>query len=75
MFLHSCNTNSLDDVDTGTLLEFGGIQKRVERGKWVIPPTAWVELPAQKGNRQRKPESTGGSGHTIKRKEERNRDM
>ena len=38
IFLHSCNTTSLDDIDTGTMSEFGKINWRVEQGKWVTPP-------------------------------------
>ena len=32
VFLHSCNTNAIEDVESGSLAEFGGIQNKVERG-------------------------------------------
>ena len=28
VFLHSCNTTSIEDVESGALLEFGGIRKK-----------------------------------------------
>ena len=30
VFLHSCNTTPIKDVESGALAEFGGIQKKVE---------------------------------------------
>ena len=36
VFLHSCNTMSLEDVETGALAEFGELQKRVERGELIL---------------------------------------
>ena len=32
VFLHSCNTTAIEDVDLGALAEFWGIQKKLERG-------------------------------------------
>ena len=32
VFLQSCNTTVIEDVESGALAEFGGIQKKVERG-------------------------------------------
>ena len=32
VFLHSCNTTAIEDVEPGALTEFGGLQKNVERG-------------------------------------------
>ena len=32
VFLHSCNTTSIEEVESGALGEFRGLQKRVERG-------------------------------------------
>ena len=32
VFLHSCNTTAIEDVESGALEEFQGLQKRVERG-------------------------------------------
>ena len=31
VFLHSCNTTEIEDVESGALEEFWGLQKRVER--------------------------------------------
>ena len=31
VFLHSCNTTSIEEVELGALAEFGGFQNRVER--------------------------------------------
>ena len=33
VFRHSCNTTAIEDVDSGALEEFQGLQKRVERGE------------------------------------------
>ena len=38
VFLHSCNTTSLEDVEMGALAEFGELQRRLERGEWITPP-------------------------------------
>ena len=35
LFLHSCNTTAIEEVESGALEEFGGIQKRVEIGEWL----------------------------------------
>ena len=32
VFLHSCTTTAIEDVESGALEEFWGLQKRVERG-------------------------------------------
>ena len=37
-FLHSCNRMSLEDVETVSLAEFGGLQRRLERCEWIKPP-------------------------------------
>ena len=33
VFLHSCNTNEIEELESGALAEFGGLQKKVERGE------------------------------------------
>ena len=48
VFLHSCNTTAIEDVELGALEEFGGIQKKVEIGEWLTLTPLWVERPAQK---------------------------
>ena len=35
VFLHSCNTTFLEDVEMGALVEFGDMQRWVERGGWI----------------------------------------
>ena len=37
VFLHRCNTISLEDINTSALLGFGEPQLRSKRGEWVIP--------------------------------------
>ena len=48
VFLHSCNMTAIEDVDSGALAEFGGIQKKVERGEWLTSTPVWVERPEYK---------------------------
>ena len=52
-FLHSFNTASLDDINTGMLLEFREIQRWVKRGDWITSTPTWVELPEPKEDRHR----------------------
>ena len=35
VFIHSCNTTSMEKVESGALEEFRGSQKRAERGEWL----------------------------------------
>ena len=35
VFSYSCNTNTIEDVESGALAEFGGLQKKLERGEWM----------------------------------------
>ena len=35
VFLHSCNITAIEDVESGDLTEFRGLQKNVERRKWL----------------------------------------
>ena len=35
VFLHSCNTTAIEDVELESLAEFGGLHKKVERGEWL----------------------------------------
>ena len=35
VFLKSCNKTSIEEVESGALTEFGGLQKRMERGEWL----------------------------------------
>ena len=43
VFLHSCNTNSIEYVELGELTEFGQLQKKIERGGWVTTTLVWVD--------------------------------
>ena len=44
VFLHSCNTTAIEEVESGTLEEFWGLQKRVERGEWMTSMPTWDAL-------------------------------
>ena len=52
VFLHTCNTTAIDDVESGALEEFQVLQKRVDRGKWLISMPLWVEIlaPREEGS-------------------------
>ena len=70
----------LEYVETGALLEFGELQRKVERGELITTTPDWVELQTQKKNRMSKPESGRGSGgvglgQQSKREEERKSDV
>ena len=68
VFLHSCNTKMIEDVDSGSLLEFGSMQKRMERGECPTTIPVWVERPFPKkegqinseGNKNSKCKGIGG---------------
>ena len=74
MFLHSCNTTAIEEVESGALAEFGGLQNKVERGEWITSTPVWVEWPAPKEEKRWKSDgiglgsrqsSGGGGGGTI----------
>ena len=46
VFLRSCNTTAVEDVDSGALAEFKGIQKRLDRGDRLTLTLRWVDWPA-----------------------------
>ena len=46
VFLHSCNTTAIEDVESGALAEFGGLQKKVKRGMWLTLTPVWLYRPA-----------------------------
>ena len=54
VFLHSCNTTAIKEVESGALGEFGGLQKKVERGKWLTSTPVWVKRLVQKEEGRRK---------------------
>ena len=54
VFLHSCNTTAIKEVEMGSLAEFGGLQKNMERGEWLTSTPVWVEWPEQKEEGLRK---------------------
>ena len=70
LFLHSCNTTAIEDVESGSLAEFGGLQKNVERGDWLTLTPGWLDWPVLKEEGLRKPDihrigarpSCGGGG-------------
>ena len=59
VFLHSCNTTSIEEVELGALDKFRGLQKRVERGEWMTSMPVWVERPAPREEGSRKSERKG----------------
>ena len=48
VFLQSCNTAAIEDVELRALTEFEGLQKKVERGEWLTLAPGWVDRRAQK---------------------------
>ena len=48
VFLQSCSTAYLDDVETGALSELGKIYQCVEQGECNTSTPIWVELPTAK---------------------------
>ena len=48
VFLHSCNTTAIEDVESGALIEFSSLQKNVEKGDWLTSTTGWVDWTAPK---------------------------
>ena len=74
VFLHSCNTTAIKDVESGSLVEFWGLQKKVERGECLTSTPVWVERPAKKEEGRRKsdgnvfgerPSGEGGGRNAI----------
>ena len=43
VFLHSCDTNSIEYVELGDLADFGVLKKKVERGEWLMLTPRWVD--------------------------------
>ena len=54
VFLHFFNTTATEEVESGALEEFWGLQKRVEIGEWMTSMPVWVERPAlrEEGRRE-----------------------
>ena len=48
VFLHYCNSTSIKDVESGDLTEFGGLQKKVQKGERLTSTPGWVDRPAPK---------------------------
>ena len=44
IFLHLCNTPSLNAVDIGALLEFVEFQRQLEWFEWTTTTPTWAEL-------------------------------
>ena len=59
VFLYSCNTTAIENVVLGDLAEFGGIQKKVERGEWLTLASGCVDRPARKEEGRRKYDGHG----------------
>ena len=72
VFLHSCNTTYIEDVESRALAEFRGLQKKMERGEWLTLKPGWVDRPAPKEKGLRKSyghrsgsRSSGGGGGRV----------
>ena len=63
VFLHSCNTTAIEEVESGALEEFCGLQKRLDRGKWMTSMPVWVERPAPRKEGLRKSEGNGNGAY------------
>ena len=59
VLLHSCDTSEIEEVESGALAEFGGLQKKVERGEWLTLMPVWVERPAKKEEGRKKSDGNG----------------
>ena len=64
VFLHSCNKTYIKDMKSGALAEFGGLQKKVERGDWFTTTLGWVDPPTPREEGKRKSEKHG-SGSSL----------
>ena len=67
VFLHSCNTTAIGEVESGALEEFRGLQNRMERGKWMTSILVWVERPAprEEGRWKSEGNGTGARNHGV----------
>ena len=59
VFPHSCNTTAIEEVESGALVEFGGLQKRAEIGEWLTLMLVWVDQPSLKEEGRRKSDGNG----------------
>ena len=67
IFLNYCNTTVIEDVDLGSLAEFGRLQMKVERGEWLTSTPVWVDRPAQKEEGDQKYDGHGMGARPIGR--------
>ena len=67
VFLRSCNTTANEEVESGALEEFQGLQKRVEIGEWMTYMPVWAERPAlrEKGRRKSEGYVNGARNHGV----------
>ena len=73
LFLHYCNTTAIEDVESGVLTEFGGLQKKLELGEWLTLTPGWVYRPSKKEEGSQKSDghgigarpSGGGGGRDV----------
>ena len=67
VFLHSCDTTFIKNVESGNLAEFGGMQQKVERGEWLTLTPRWVDQPAPKEEVRRKSDEHGSGSRSSGR--------
>ena len=67
VFLNSCNTTAIEEVESGALEEFWGLQKRAEIGEWMTSMPVWVERPApwEEGRRKSEENRNGACNHVV----------
>ena len=59
MFLQSCNNTFIEEGELRALVEFGGIQKKTERGEWLTSTPVWIDRTAQNEEGHQKSDGNG----------------
>ena len=67
VFLLSCNTTTIEDVEAGALAQFEELPKKVEIGEWLTSTPVWVDRPVQKKEGRRKSDRHGIGARPIGR--------
>ena len=59
VFLYSFKTTAIEDLESGTLAKFEGLEKKFERGEWLTSTPVWVYRSSQKEEGLRKSDRHG----------------